>query len=461
MSSTVTSPTVTNPTVTNPTVRPRLCVVGTGYVGLVTAAALAELGHHVRCVDVDAAKVARLSAGEVPFVEGGLSELVRDRLDQFEFTTDVSGVLGSSDIAFVCVDTPPLASGHADMSRVEAVADAVPPGAALTLVMKSTVPVGTGQRIMRRLRARGPHQVRYVSNPEFLREGTALADVRHPDRVVVGSDDPRAAAAVAALWAPLGGEQITCDVASAEMIKLAANAFLATKISFINEIANVCDAVGADVELVARGMGTDHRIGSAFLRPGTGFGGSCFGKDVSALKQAAANVGYHFHLLSSVLEVNALQKRRVLWLLEQRLGPLHGKRVAVLGLAFKPGTDDMRDAPALVVIGGLLAAGATVVGHDPVAVPAARRHVPESVTLTDDLAEAVRGADAVVIVTEWPEYRALLTPEVRALAARHLVVDGRNLLDPTEAAAAGWEWVGIGRPSLPVSADANVLIAGS
>lgn len=443
------------------TSRPRLAVVGAGYVGLVTAAALAELGHHVRCVDIDAAKVARLAAGEVPFVEGGLPELIRARLDQLTFTTDVDGVLGSSDIAFVCVDTPPLPSGHADMSRVESVVDRVPVGAELTLVMKSTVPVGTGQRVLRRLRARGPHRVRYVSNPEFLREGTALADVRQPDRVVVGADDLAAADAVLALWAPLGGEVIRCDVASAEMIKLAANAFLATKISFINEIANVCDAVGADVDVVARGMGTDHRIGQAFLRPGAGFGGSCFGKDVSALKQAAANAGYHFHLLSSVLEVNALQKRRVLWMLEQRLGPLHGKRIAVLGLSFKPGTDDMRDAASLVVIGGLQASGASVVGHDPVSVPAARRALGPDVALTDDLHEAVRGADAVVIMTEWPEYRALLEPGLRALVANPLVVDGRNLLDPAAAAAAGWEWVGIGRPSLPVDTDAAALVAGN
>jgi UDPglucose 6-dehydrogenase len=430
----------------------RIAIVGIGYVGLVTAIALAELGHTVHCLDIDAAKIARLELGEAPFHEPGLHQALANQRTRMDFSTEVTDVLGRVDVAVVCVDTPPTATGHADLSRVESVIDMIPTGARLTLVMKSTVPVGTGQRLQRRMRARGLHQVSYVANPEFLREGSALADVRHPDRVVIGSDDGRGADVIASLWVKLGGELLECDVASAEMIKLASNAFLATKISFINEIANVCEAVGADANLVAIGMGLDHRIGGAFLRPGVGFGGSCFGKDVNALKQVAANVGYHFHLLSGVLEVNALQKRRAMWLLEERLGSLHGRRIAVLGLAFKPGTDDMRDAPSLTLIAGLLAAGATVVAHDPAAAETARRVVPAATTLVADVRDALDGADAVVIMTEWPEYQRLVSNEMRELLRRPLLVDGRNMLDPAEAASVGWEWVGIGRPGQAVPA---------
>jgi UDPglucose 6-dehydrogenase len=436
---------------------PRIGVIGVGYVGLVTATALAELGHEVTCIDINPERVARLSAGDVPFFEPGLDGAVRAQMPRLHFTTEVAESLGAVDVAFVCVDTPPSASGHADLSRVESVIDSIPDGSDLTLVMKSTVPVGTGARLQHRLRARGQHAIAYASNPEFLREGSALADVRNPDRIVVGSADPSAADRVVALWAPLGGTVLLCDVASAEMIKLASNAFLATKISFINEIANVCEAVGADATLVAQGMGADHRIGSAFLRAGVGFGGSCFGKDVNALKQAAANVGYHFHLLSGVLEVNALQKRRPLWLLQERLGSLQGRRIAVLGLAFKPGTDDLRDAPSLMLIASLVAAGAVVVAHDPVAGPAARKLLPDVVAIVDRLDDAVAGADGVVLVTEWPEYQSLLSAEVVGRARRPLLVDGRNAIDPDDAIAAGWEWVGIGRPSSASPVDREVV----
>ena len=434
-------------------VQPRIGVVGVGYVGLVTATALAELGHAVRCLDIDAAKIARLRRGEVPFYEPGMEDAVAQQLSRLEFTSDVATAFDGIDIAFVCVDTPPSPSGHADLSRVDSVIDSIPAGASLTLVMKSTVPVGTGTRLQRRLQARGLAGISYASNPEFLREGCALADVRNPDRIVVGTDDPMVAERVVELWAPLGGELIVCDVASAEMIKLAANAFLATKISFINEIANVCEAVGADATLVAEGMGADHRIGSAFLKAGVGFGGSCFGKDVNALKQAAANVGYHFHLLSGVLEVNALQKRRPVWVLEQRLGSLHGRRVAVLGLAFKPGTDDMRDAPSLMLISALVGAGAEVVAHDPVAAENARRLLPASVTIAPTVEDALTGADAAVLVTEWAEYKELVAESMVALPRRPLLVDGRNCLDPDAAIAAGWEYVAVGRPTMSTPID--------
>ncbi|MCB0994031.1 MAG: UDP-glucose/GDP-mannose dehydrogenase family protein [Acidimicrobiales bacterium] len=428
---------------------PPVGLVGTGYVGLVTALALAELGHDVVCLDIDAAKVARLNAGDVPFVEPGVAELLAANRARLTFTTDPSQVFASSRTVFVTVDTPPTPSGDADLSRVEAVIDAIPAGIEdLLLVMKSTVPVNTGTRIQRILHQRGRSGVRYVSNPEFLREGSAIHDVFHPDRVVVGADDPSDAAAVAAIWAPLGGQTLTCDLASAEMVKLASNAFLATKISFINEIANVCDAVGADVATVATGMGMDGRIGSAFLAAGIGYGGSCFPKDVTALKQLAGNSGYHFQLLSSVIEVNELQKRRVVTSLAARLGTLHGARVALLGLSFKPGTDDLREASSLVLAQRLVAEGAHLVVHDPVVGAAADTLLPAGTERAASLAEALVGADAAIVVTEWPEYIGLLEPGMADRMQRPLLVDGRNLLDPAAAAAAGYEWVGIGRPTL-------------
>ena len=422
-------------------------VVGLGYVGLVTAATLAGLGHDVVCVDIDAEKIRRLQDGDVPVVELGLTELLRQHRRRLTWSLDPADVFGRVHTVFVTVDTPGLPSGDADLSRVEAVIDQIPSDVVPTvLVMKSTVPVGTGARVRRELRSRSLDQVRYVSNPEFLREGSALRDVMNPDRVVVGADDLDDAHEVAALWAPLGGEQVCCDLASAEMIKLASNAFLATKISFVNEIANVCENVGADVSVVAEGMGLDRRIGADFLEAGLGYGGSCFPKDVAALKQLAGNSGYHFQLLSAVIEVNELQKRRVVAALAARLDSLAGARVALLGVSFKPGTDDIRESPALVLAERLTAEGATVVAHDPVAGAAGARALPDGVALTNDLAAAVDAADAAVIVTAWPQYRRLLEPGMSATMARSLLVDGRNLLDPCAAARAGYEWVGIGRP---------------
>jgi UDPglucose 6-dehydrogenase len=311
--------------------------------------------------------------------------------------------------------------------------------------MKSTVPVGTGQRVRTELDARGREDVGYVSNPEFLREGSAVADFREPDRVVVGGDRPDDVARVARLYSDLQAPILSTDTASAEMIKLASNAFLATKISFINEIANVCERVGADVEEVARGMGLDQRIGQSFLRPGIGYGGSCFPKDVTALKQLAGNTGYSFQLLASVIEVNELQKRRVIGKLQDHLGPLRHRRIALLGLAFKPHTDDMREASSIVLAARLIAEGASVCAFDPVATERARGLLPPGVELCGSLTEAIAEADAVVIVTEWPEFRAVLDANVRAAMRQPLIVDGRNLLDPSEAVAAGFTYVSIGR----------------
>ncbi len=421
-------------------------VIGVGYVGLVTAACLAELGHTVVCRDIAPERVAMLQRGQVPIHEPGVSELLQRNAARMTFTLDMEDVFRDARIAIVCVDTPPTASGDADLSRVEAVIEALPESAdGAILVMKSTVPVGTGRRVRAELDARGREDVGYVSNPEFLREGSAVADFREPDRVVVGGDRSEDVARVARLYEDLQVPILTTDVASAEMIKLASNAFLATKISFVNEIANVCERVGADVEEVARGMGMDTRIGPSFLRPGIGYGGSCFPKDVTALKQMAGNTGYSFQLLASVIEVNELQKRRVIGKLQDRLGSLRNRRVALLGLAFKPHTDDMREASSIVLASRLIAEGASVVAFDPVAAERARAVLPAAVEIADSMLTAVTGADALVIVTEWPEFRAVLNANVRAAMRRPLIVDGRNLLDPDAAVAAGFTYLSIGR----------------
>ncbi len=416
-------------------------VVGVGWVGLVTAACFASRGHQVWAMDVDEAKVARLAAGEVGFHEPGLGELVVEHAERLHFTTSMDELLGNAQLLFCCVDTPPTYSGDADLSRVRAVVERLPADGGHALVMKSTVPSGTGASIRRDMPG-----LAYVSCPEFLKEGSAVADFLHPDRVVVGADpgDEWAADAVAALYEPLGGEIVRTDVASAEMIKLASNAFLATKISFINEIANVCEEVGADVTEVARGMGLDERIGGAFLKAGIGYGGSCFPKDVSALKQLAGNSGYHFQLLNSVIEVNELQKRRVIGKLTKHLGSLVGRRIALLGLAFKPNTDDMREASSLVLSARLQGEGATVVAYDPVAAGAASGLLAAT-EFADSAEAALAGADGAILVTEWPEFADLdwagLAPRMR----RPLLVDGRNFLDPATIRSAGFTYEGVGR----------------
>jgi len=423
----------------------KIAIFGAGYVGLVTGACLADLGHDVVVRDIVSERIEELRAGRVPIHEPGLEELLARNAERLSFTLDVAEALDGAEFAFVAVGTPPTYSGDADLSSVWTVVDSLPAlEQPLTLVMKSTVPVGTGEKVRAALDARGLERIGYVSNPEFLAEGTAVRDFMHPDRVVVGGFEPADAERVAALYKGVDTTLVATDVASAEMIKLASNAFLTTRISFINEIANVCELVGADVMDVARGVGLDHRLGSHFLRAGVGWGGSCFGKDVSALKQLAGNSGYHFQLLSAVIEVNDLQKRRVVAKLEKHLGKLRDRTIAVLGLAFKPGTDDLRDAPSLVLASRLLAEGADVRAWDPVADAS---HLLNGVTFCDSYQEAVQGADAAVIVTEWPELVGLLAAEIRDSMRNPLVVDGRNLLDPTAARAAGFAYEGIGRPS--------------
>ncbi len=418
-------------------------VIGVGWVGLVTAACFAELGRRVIGMDIDDDKVKALNRGRVPIHEPGLEELLRRNRERLEFTTDMDDVLDSGRLLFCCVDTPPTYSGDADLSQIQSVLSQLKDGGDYALVMKSTVPSGTGRAIRR-----GAPGLAYVSCPEFLREGSAVDDFLHPDRVVIGADpgDEWAADAVEEIYRPVGGEIVRTDVASAEMIKLAANAFLATKISFINEIANVCEEVGADVTEVARGMGLDKRIGPSFLRPGVGYGGSCFPKDVSALKMLAGNTGYHFQLLTAVIEVNELQKRRVIAKLEKHLGTLAGKKVALLGLAFKPETDDMREASSLVLASRLQGEGAEVRAYDPVAEDRAGQLLP-TVEMCASVEEALEGADAAVLVTEWPEFADLDWDSLRGRMSRPLVVDGRNFLDAERLRKAGFAYEGIGRPS--------------
>jgi UDPglucose 6-dehydrogenase len=424
--------------------RQPLAVIGVGYVGLVTAAGFAELGSDVWCVDIDAERIERLRRGEVPIHEPGLDQVLAAQRERLRFTTHLDEALQHVRLLFVAVGTPSTYAGDADLSAVKSVVDALPESSEHALVMKSTVPTGTGAAIRRTLDARGLRALEYVSCPEFLREGSALSDFRQPDRVVIGDDGVAAGDAVAELYEPLGAPIVRTDVTSAEMIKLASNAFLATKISFINEIANVCEETGADVNEVARGMGLDPRVGASFLQAGVGFGGSCFPKDVNALKQLAGNSGYHFQLLGSVIEVNELQKRRVVAKLQKHLGSLVGRTVALLGLAFKPNTDDMREASSLVLAARLQAEGAHVRAYDPVAEGEASELMP-GVELAQGPMEAVDGADAVVLVTEWDEFAALDWSAVGQRMSGRLLVDGRNALDPEAVRAGGLEYEGIGR----------------
>ncbi len=417
---------------------------GAGYVGLVTGACFADLGHEVVIRDVVPERIERLRAGEIPIYEPGLDEVLRRNADRIRFTLDIQEAVADAEFLYVAVGTPPTESGDADLRAVWSVIDELPldlPDRPV-VVMKSTVPVGTGTHVRERLDRRGLTDVGYVSNPEFLAEGSALADFMSPDRLVVGAFADADADRVVELHRGIETEVVRTDVHSAELVKLAANAFLSTRISFINEIANVCELVGADVVDVARGVGLDHRLGPHFLRAGIGFGGSCFPKDVTSLKQLAGNSGYQFMLLHAVWEVNELQKRRVVQKLQKHLGPLRGKTIALLGLAFKPNTDDMREAPSRVIAYRLLSEGAEVRAWDPVAHPDDLL----GIELSDTVLDAVRDADAAVIVTEWPELATLATAEVRDAMARPLIVDGRNLLDPAATQAAGFIYEGIGRP---------------
>jgi UDPglucose 6-dehydrogenase len=420
----------------------RIAVFGAGYVGLVTGACFADLGHEVVIRDVIPARIEALQRGEVPIFEPGLEDIIVANRERLRFTTDVAEAIEGAELVYIAVGTPPTYSGDADLTAVWTVIDELPAvDRHIVVVMKSTVPVGTGEKVRHRLEERGLASVGYVSNPEFTAEGTAVRDFMRPDRIVIGSFDEPDGDLVAELHRGIDAPVFRCDVASAEMVKLAANAALMTRISFINEIANVCEATGADVVKVAEGIGLDRRIGPAGLRAGVGYGGSCFPKDSLALKQLAANSGYHFQLLNAVIEVNELQKRRVIGKLEHHLGSLRGRTIALLGLAFKPNTDDMREAPSLVLAGRLAAEGADVRAWDPVA----RVDSAHAVVQVGSVADAVAGADAAVLVTEWPQLAGLDWDALGATMRTRVFVDGRNMLDPAAMRSAGFTYEGIGR----------------
>src|SRR2546421_3468758 len=433
-----------------------ICVVGTGYVGLVTGAVFADLGNDVLCVDNQPEKVAALQAGKMPIYEPGLEEMVgRNVADaRLAFTTDLAAAVRRALIIFITVGTPPKADGETDLGAVEQVAAAI--GRAMekytVIVNKSTVPVGTGDFvrdvIARHQRQRVPFDV--VSNPEFLREGSAIEDTLRPDRIVIGAPNQQVAMTLLELYAPLERPMIITDVPSAEMIKYASNAFLSTKISFINAIANICELAGADVTQVMKGMGLDPRIGSAFLSAGLGYGGSCFPKDTDSLVHTASTLGYDFALLRSVVDVNRDRAGHFVDLLVKALGPLDGRVIAVLGLAFKPNTDDLREAKSVEVVERLLDLGATVRAYDPVAMNHARKTLPASVVYCESPYEAAGGADAVALVTEWNEFKFLNLERLRGVMRRPVVFDGRNLWEPERMRRLGFEYYSIGRkPVLP------------
>ena len=431
-----------------------ICVIGAGYVGLVTGAVFADLGNDVLCVDNNAAKVADLQAGKMPIYEPGLEEMVgRNVADgRLAFTTDLTAAVRRSVIVFITVGTPPKPDGQTDLSAVEDVAGMI--GEAMerytVVVNKSTVPVGTGEFVREVIERHQTRPVPFdvVSNPEFLREGSAIEDTLRPDRIVIGAPTQQVAMSLLELYAPLERPMIITDVPSAEMIKYASNAFLSTKISFINAIANICEMAGADVTQVMKGMGLDARIGSAFLSAGLGYGGSCFPKDTDSLVHTASALGYDFSLLRSVVEINRERAGHFVDLMIKALNPLAGRSVAVLGLAFKPNTDDMREAKSVEVIERLLELGASVRAYDPVAMPAARRILPATVTFCESPYEAAAGADAVALVTEWNEFKFLNLDRLRGAMRRPVVFDGRNLWEPERMRRLGFEYHSIGRRSI-------------
>lgn len=424
----------------------RVAVFGAGYIGLVTGACLAELGHGVVVRDIDPEKVRILRAGDVPIYEPGLGEMIARNKERLTFTLDVQEALDEAEVAYVCVDTPPSASGDADLSRVWSVVRSLEGASHLrTVVVKSTVPVGTGGRARAVLDEAGLAHVGYVSNPEFTAEGRALEDFMHPDRIVIGAGEEESGRLVAALHEGIEAPVVFMDVRSAEMVKLASNALLATKISFANEMATLCENTGADVGEVLRAVGMDHRLGPSFLRPGIGWGGSCFPKDTEALRQIASNTGFHPQLLSAVIDVNNIQRRRVIQKLKSALGGLEGAEVALLGMAFKPETDDMREAPSTVLAGRLLAEGARVRCWDPIARPAAVEPWT-SATRYPTPAEALDGADAAVIVTEWPQLQDTDWAVAVRTMRRPILFDGRNMLDPARMREFGFDYTSVGRP---------------
>src|SRR5213080_603012 len=433
-----------------------ICVVGTGYVGLVTGAVFADLGNDAVCVDNVVEKIAVLRAGRLPIYEPGLEEMVaRNVADgRLAFTTDIADAVRRSVVIFIAVGTPPKDTGETDLSQVEAVAAEIGRGMDRykVVVNKSTVPVGTGELVREVISRHQPRPMEFdvVSNPEFLREGSAIEDTLRPDRIVIGAPTQQVAMTLLELYAPLERPMIITDVPSAEMIKYASNAFLATKISFINAIANICELAGADITQVVKGMGLDPRIGPAFLQAGLGYGGSCFPKDTDSLVHTATALGVDFALLRATVEINAERAGHFVRMIEKALAPLDDKRVAVLGLAFKPNTDDMREAKSIEIAARLVELGAQIRAYDPVAAENARRVLPAGVVYCDSPYAAATDADAVALVTEWNEFKLLNLERLRAVMRRPIVFDGRNLWEPERMRRLGFEYHSIGRkPVLP------------
>lgn len=430
-----------------------IAVIGTGYVGLVTGACFAQFGVEVTCVDVDGSKIERLKSGIIPIYEPGLDKIVEKNIadGRLHFTTDIAAAVEDALVVFLAVGTPPQEDGSPDMSyyrqAAKDVAEAI--NGYKVLVTKSTVPVGTGKWLRQFVGENLKTETHFgvASNPEFLREGAAIQDFMRPDRVVIGSNEPEAIEVMKELYRPLYLIEtpiVITSLEAAELIKYAANAFLATKITFINEIANLCDAIGCDVHDVARGMGMDNRIGRKFLHPGPGYGGSCFPKDTRALTTVADQFGVETRIVDAVIQANELQREAMIPKIEKLVGDLAGKRIGVLGLSFKPETDDMRESPAIDIINSLVGRGATVRAYDPVAMGEAK-HVLSNIEYAEDEYDAIRGADALVIVTEWNQFRALDMDRVKSLLKSPKIADLRNIYEPQDMRELGFEYVGVGR----------------
>jgi len=431
----------------------RISIIGAGYVGLVTGACLSELGHEVIVMDTDESRIEKLQRGIVPIHEPGLSRLIaKNALDgRLDFTASLEEAVKTSEIHFICVWTPPLPDGQADLSSVEGVAKNLGEiFARLTphkpiVVTKSTVPVGTGARIRALISESYREPFAVVSNPEFLREGQAIVDMTHPDRIIVGGEDEEAVTMVASLYENLSAPCILTDLPTAEMIKYAANAYLATKISFINEVANICELVGADIDMVKEGIGSDKRIGKSFLSAGLGYGGSCFPKDVRALQQFSNHHGYDFKLLKSVIEVNEQQRQIIINKLLKHLKSLIGKDILVLGLAFKANTDDVRESAAIDIIRRLQALGAKIRAYDPAALLTAQKMLTGDIKFVGHPHDGAKGAHAIVVATEWPDFKDLDWAYMRSQVANPLIIDGRNLLDARMLRELGFTYEGVGR----------------
>jgi UDPglucose 6-dehydrogenase len=432
--------------------RKRVGIIGVGYVGLVTGTCLAEIGHEVYGIDSNTDKIDMLHRGEVPIYEPGLAELITKNVAEgrLAFGTDTAECVKRADIIFICVNTPPKANGQADLRYVELAARNIAQAmdGYKIVVDKSTVPVHTGEKVRETIKRNNKKHLEFdiVSNPEFLREGSAIEDAMKPDRIVVGVTSKRAAKTMRELYEPFGAPIIVTDIESAEIIKHACNSFLAMKISFINSIAAICEAAGANIDEVVQGMSLDERIGGRFLQAGIGYGGSCFPKDVSAFIHISDELGYSFDMLKAVEEVNAAQRLRFVKKIEETLWVVGGKTIAVLGLAFKPNTDDMRNAPSIDIIHALLKEGARVRAYDPVAMPNAKAII-DGVEYADDAYKAIEGADALVLVTEWDEFKQLDLERVRALLAQPIIIDGRNVFDAARMEELGFIYKSVGRSS--------------